>query len=86
MLFSKHAYLLSYYNLHLEYIQSNKLSNVTNLLSLHRPAHQVLAFSCLSQGMLSARQTTWKHSYPQTLCGPTLEVKVFTCYLQYIYF
>ncbi len=59
MLFSKHAYLLSYYNLHLEYIQSKKLS--TNLLSLHRPAHQVLAFSCLFQGMLSARQTTWKH-------------------------
>ncbi len=55
--------------LHLEYIQSNKLSTNLTLLSLHRPAHQVLAFSCLSQGMLSARQTTWKHillahSYP----------------------
>ena len=53
---------MSSYNLHLEYIQSNTLSTNLTLLSLHRPAHQVFTFSCFSQWMLPAIQTTWKHT------------------------
>ncbi|XP_056444421.1 uncharacterized protein LOC130381025 [Gadus chalcogrammus] len=68
----KHAYLISSYNLHLEYIQSNKLRTNLTLLSLRRQAHQVLTFSSFSQGMLPARQTTWKRAVGTQLSLKTL--------------
>ena len=57
---------ISSYNLHLEYIQGKKLSTDLSLLSLRRPAHQVLTFSSFSQGMLPARQKTWKRIFVGT--------------------
>ncbi|XP_056431107.1 uncharacterized protein LOC130369641 isoform X4 [Gadus chalcogrammus] len=44
----------------MDYIQCYKLSTYFTLLSLRSPAHQVLPFSSFSQGMLPARQNTWK--------------------------
>ena len=58
--------LIFSYNLHLDYMQYKKLSTDFTLLSLRRPAHQVLTFSSFSQGMLPARQKTWKRIFVGT--------------------
>ena len=58
--------LISSYNLHLDYMQYKKWSTDFTLLSLRRPAHQVLTFSSFSQGMLPARQKTWKRIFVGT--------------------